>query len=564
MNRFKKWPILDRCREQGALVFIDLAFADALAKSEDDAALLAFLFAFSRQGHLALDLSRDALIFALQAQGVKDAEAVAGMIHRSVVTFVHPSVCSFGTLYYLQKNWTYETQILKHLDRLHKNPPIVPLESALTNPKLNPAQKEAVENAMLHSLSLLTGGPGTGKTYTAAEFVKTSLTSLSPEKRKLFRIILTAPTGKAVAQLEGNLRTSLEESISIQTGTLHAILGIKNHESEEDESEMLFADLIIVDECSMIDARIFSRLLASVPNGARLLLIGDKNQLPPIEAGSIFADLIDAGVYPSVHLNECLRSDLTEILTLAEHIKQGDAQAALQHLKNHKSIAWADLNENKITHAQLWEQCQGHFKPYAWEKPVPEQILSLIGRFSLLSSIRKGPLGVEAINRYFLYQSIKAVPEDAWWIAPIMITRNDYALELYNGDLGFLVRKCPHDFSLRQLSLEDYVLFRGRKGGYRQLSALHLSSYEYCFCLSVHKSQGSEYDESLILIPPGSELFGREAIYTAITRVKRKVSLLCSAEVLTQSILTSSKKMSGLILRIKCGLTSDKSSGNHL
>ena len=252
---------------------------------------------------------------------------------------------------------------------------------------------------------------------------------------------------------------------------------------EEEETNELLADLIIVDECSMIDARIFSRLLASVPSGARLLLIGDKNQLPPIEAGSVFADLVDAAVYPCVHLTECLRSDRSEILTLAEQIKQGNGAAVLDHLK---SGNWLDLGEKKITPADLWEECKDRFTTYELEKPNAEQVLKLIGRFSLLSSMRQGPLGVEVINRHFLYQSLKTVPEGAWWIAPIMITRNDYDLELFNGDLGVLVRRCSKEFSLRCLSVEDYALFPRREG---QISALALTSFEYSYCLSITKAK---------------------------------------------------------------------------
>ncbi len=501
------------------LLHIDHAFAKrAGGEKEEHAALLATLFAHSRQGHLALDLSTLPHLLA-------DAD-----------TLTSPFVRRYGSLLYLQKNWTYETEILKHLDRLHQSPPLIELAPPAENLKLNFAQRQAVETAMKNSLMLLSGGPGTGKTFTAAAFVKAC---------PGLRILLTAPTGKAVAQLEGNLRASLGESASIRAGTLHALLGIKEYDREEEETNELLADLIIVDECSMIDARIFSRLLASVPSGARLLLIGDKNQLPPIEAGSVFADLVDAAVYPCVHLTECLRSDRSEILMLAEQIKQGNGAAVLDHLK---SGNWLDLGEKKITPADLWEECKDRFTTYELEKPNAEQVLKLIGRFSLLSSMRQGPLGVEVINRHFLYQSLKTVPEGAWWIAPIMITRNDYDLELFNGDLGVLVRRCSKEFSLRCLSVEDYALFPRREG---QISALALTSFEYSYCLSIHKSQGSEYDETLILIPPGSECFGREAIYTAVTRTRQKMTLMCSAEMLLQSIAASSKKTSGIVQRIK-------------
>ena len=169
-----------------SLTFIDLAFAKrAGSEKEEHAALSATLFAHSRQGHLALDLSTLPHLLA-------DAD-----------TLTSPFVRRYGSLLYLQKNWTYETEILKHLDRLHQSPPLIELAPPAENLKLNFAQRQAVETAMKNSLMLLSGGPGTGKTFTAAAFVKAC---------PGLRILLTAPTGKAVAQLEGNLRASLGKS----------------------------------------------------------------------------------------------------------------------------------------------------------------------------------------------------------------------------------------------------------------------------------------------------------------------------------------------------------------
>jgi exodeoxyribonuclease V alpha subunit len=574
MKKFERWKTLNSYLERGVFDFVDLVFASSVLKKinsdrEEHAALLATLFALSRQGHLTLDLSK----FAAECSILPTAEIepLAEQLLLGAATFpvqavsdmkngdTHPNtwICRLGTYYYLQKNWIYESEILRHLERLNKCPPTLSLVCSTKDSHLNEEQRKGVENAMSHSLSLLTGGPGTGKTFTAAQLVKASLCSLPEEKGEQMRIILTAPTGKAVAQLEGNLRKVLNADTPIRAGTLHAILGVRTDNHEEEEMTPLLADLIIVDECSMIDAKMFSRLLSSVPSGARLVLIGDKDQLPPVEAGSIFADLLDANCYPSAHLTECLRSDRTEILTLSHHIKQGFADDALQLLMNNGCIAWTDLEECKETPDQmcknLWERCKDHFTTSFLEKPLPEQILSKVGRFSLLSCMRQGPLGVDEVNRYFLYQSLKQAPRDAWWIAPIMITRNDYALELYNGDLGFLVRKVNSDFSLRQFHPDDYALFGDRKGGFRQIAALNLTSFEYSYCLSVHKSQGSEYDEVLILFPPGSESFGREVLYTAVTRARCKIFLFASKGLLKETIARSSRKKSGLGSRLKVG-----------
>ena len=113
------------------------------------------------------------------------------------------------------------------------------------------------------------------------------------------------------------------------------------------------------------------------------------------------------------------------------------------------------------------------------------------------------------------------------------------------------MRKITSDFTLRQFHIDDYALFNDRKGGFRQIAALALTAFEYSYCLSVHKSQGSEYDEAFILMPQGSELFGREVLYTALTRARRKVSLAASADLLREAITNSSRKISGLSARVK-------------
>lgn len=591
MKRFKKWQRLNQYLEQRVFAFIDLVFAESVLKNlnsekEEHAALLAALFALSRQGHLTLDLSKDLPNFAtvqpppkldplmelvrLGAETFPRQGFVEVQSGESISTFTTSEnhfppalICRMQTCFYLQRNWVFETEIIRHLQRLNHHPPSICFSLQTLNACLNEAQRKAVENAMIHSLSLLTGGPGTGKTFTAAELVKSLIAAFPAENQRKIRIILTAPTGKAVAQLEGNLKISLDSKVTIVSGTLHSILGIREYAEEEEDDLTLFADLIIVDECSMIDAKIFSRLLASVPSGARLILIGDKDQLPPVEAGSIFADLIDSEIYPSTCLTECLRSDRKKILTFSNEIKGGDAKSALQLIASEEiskisssssEIVWIDLDSTKKDfqhfYTDLWKEYNDRFLSIYLERPSAEQIFNSQGRFTLLSSLRQGPLGVEALNRYFISQSIKQIETGSWVAAPIMITRNDHELQLYNGDVGFLIRKFTDEFSLRQFHLDDYILFQDRKGAIRQIASLSMTSFELSYCLSVHKSQGSEYDEAVIIIPPGSELFGREVLYTAITRVRRKLTLVCSKDLFAKVIATSSRKLSGLHTRL--------------
>lgn len=568
----REWPILLNYLNKESLAQIDLAFADSVLKKlksreEAHAALLAVLLALSRLGHLTLNISEEGITSALQLLDIEEPLPLASLVRKGIDTFpaqgmadvqnenaIKPStwICKSAPLVYLQKNWVCETEILTQLKRLASSPKIALSEQWTPDPRLNALQLQAVQQGIQHTLSLLTGGPGTGKTFTAAQLVSACLAALPTLQRSAFRIILTAPTGKAVAHLEGNLRKAMGEEVKVRSGTLHAILGIKNHGRKE-ELQPLFADLVIVDECSMIDAAIFAKLLAAITTGTRVIFIGDQDQLPPVEAGSIFADLVDSGNFPTTKLSVSLRSDRTEILALAQAIKEGNADKALSFLS--ERIEWTDLEEDAPAisqlYAQLWERCKDHFPRASLEKPVSEEIIAKLGEFILLSCMRQGALGVDALNRHFLHQSLAQVSEDSWWIAPLMMTRNDHNLQLFNGDVGIMVRKVGADFSLRQLRSEDYAVFKDRKGGLRTIPALALDAFEYSYCLSVHKSQGSEYDEALVLVPKGSERFGREALYTAVTRVKTKLCIAANKETLRRAIAASSRKISGIDIRLK-------------
>lgn len=509
---------------------IDFAFALSVLKrltpdiKQEHIALLAAVFAAAREGHLVLDISDgrfDAVLETLpEGVIVKDPKEDCPKAW----------ICRWGNYLYLQKNWVYESQILFHLQRLAKASPTIPLAFTYDS-TLNAMQNKAVQMSATHCLAMLTGGPGTGKTFTVAALVKACLYSQGN-----CRIIVTAPTGKAVAQLEGSLRKKMEGRGEIRAGTLHAILGLKETVREE-RIEPLHADVIIVDECSMIDAPIFSKLLASVPEGTRLLLIGDKDQLPPVESGSVFADLIDAAVFPKLQLTEVLRSDRAELLSFAAAIRERKEEEVISQISPLPSPT------------DVWEKCKERFPSFSFEEPQAQELLEKLSNFTILSCMRRGPLGVDALNRLFLDQYLKSAV-GTWWTLPIIVTCNDYDLELFNGDLGCLLRKMQPHFSLRELHFADYALFYDPEGKPRQIPALALKKFEFAYALSVHKSQGSEYDEVLVLAADGAEVFGREVLYTAVTRARHKVELASSPTLLSECIRTSSRKKSGICARL--------------
>jgi exodeoxyribonuclease V alpha subunit len=433
---------------------IDLCFAEKLgAKNEQETAFLVALMEASRSGHLCLDLTTASETVKL------GAETFGGS----------PYLHRFDNLVYLQRNWVYETRILEHVRRLLASS--APL--SYHSPELNPQQQAAVTCALSHDLSIITGGPGTGKTFIARHLIQ----AMGPNAK----VLLAAPTGKAAARLQELNRNS-------PCTTLHALLGIRSERDLLKEGSYVHADLIVVDESSMIDVRLLSYFLASVHKGTRVVLMGDSDQLPPVESGSLFADLVD--LIPTARLTQSLRSDSKEILELASRIREGQ---------------WVGDFTSSF---DLWGEIAGK----SWED------------FRILSCVREGPWGVNTLNQ-MLYDRFKGTSAPI----PIMITRTDYTLGLYNGETGVLKN--------------GEAVFSDKN---RTFAAAALPPYEYAYCLSVHKSQGSEFNDVLLLVPPGSEVFGREMLYTGATRARRSVKVCADPDTLQKTLAHVSRKRSGL------------------
>lgn len=451
-------------------VFAKRMLRDFAKASEEEAFFISSLMKMSRQGHLCMELD-DRLRKGAEALDESLVEALdeSGAIPKK-------PFCRFKDRFYLQKNWVYETRFLFHVRRL----------------------KEA--------LTLITGGPGTGKTYQAAQIVTASF-------KEDLEIVLAAPTGKAAAHLEAGVLKALGKKENVRCGTLHQILGIRSPLDFTNENPYLSADLILVDECSMIDARLFSFFLSAVKEGARLILMGDPDQLPPVESGSLFADLVEAQVdFNHIHLEKSMRSDKKEILELAQAVKEGEILKVLPFI--------TPLEEQET----LIQKIKAEF---SYATSDPEELLKAFDRFRVLSCVRQGSHGVDTLNE-ILAKTCKNIP--------ILITRNDYDLQLYNGDTGVLIK--------------DTAYFWDKQGKIRKIGAHALPRYEYAFCLSVHKSQGSEYDRILFLIPSGSEQFGKEVLYTAITRARSSCTIQGSEEIVRETLLQSSRKKSSIKERL--------------
>ena len=421
--------------------------------SPDRARFLAHLLEAAQEGHLCIDVD-------------ETDEA----IRRGAGEW--PGVRREGNRFYLSRLYSAEQRVKEELRRLLGEQPAQAVEVQGLPDQLLDGQRRAIERAAAQSFSIIAGGPGTGKTFTAAHLIE--------QVGRGVRVAVAAPTGKAA----GNLQRALGGSF--QVTTLHALLGLPRRPVRQ-----LGADLIVVDEAAMIDVKLLGHLLSAVKPGARLVLMGDAAQLPPIEAGGLFGEM---ALHPDLRervteLTECVRTDKRELLDLAAAVREGDVSRVLAGAER---IRFGEID--RVLEASR----QG---------------------VRILTALRRGPWGSEALNG-------RVAAERSERERPIVITRNDHRLALFNGEEGVLVG--------------DRARF-----GDREFSRFALPSYEYAYCLSVHKSQGSEFDSVLFVAPPGAEMFGREMLYTALTRAKRSFSICAPDEVLEAMLARKGTRLSG-------------------
>lgn len=463
--------MIEQLLEEGFLEPLDIYFAQMhQPKTLAEKAFLSAVMQAARGGHICLDLDEIPAPEGPFKEEWRKKVLEGSTLQSPYLKFENNSV-------YLEKNYRYETDVLVELKRLIGSSPLPQVQASLSD-----EQQAALNLVRSEKISIIAGGPGTGKTYLTTELVK----SFGPASR----IILTAPTGKAAARLK-------ERNKHATCSTLHALLGIRSNGEPPSSPLFLQADLIVIDEASMLDAKMMRLLLKSLPTGQRLVFLGDPHQLPPVETGSLFCDLI--GLLPTAFLKKCHRSDRKEILDLAQQIIEGETPTP-----------------------------EG---PLSFET-IQEFVLCHLQKGAILTPLREGPWGVKELNlkidRLFHTRGERAIP--------IMITRSDAELGLFNGEMGLLIT-----------SNEKPLMARFELAGeIKEFSPAALPTYELAYVLSVHKSQGSEFDHVLALVPPGTEQFGKELLYTAVTRAKQSVVILGEKEVIAQTTQYSSCRQSGI------------------
>ncbi|MCB9439570.1 MAG: exodeoxyribonuclease V subunit alpha [Mycolicibacterium sp.] len=461
-------------------------------------------------------------------------------------------------LLYLDRYWREEEQVCRDLlDRVGPGPGAdesgsTAIESGLTRVFYRDGsdeQREAARIALNQATTVLTGGPGTGKTTTVAGLLALLVEQAEAAGRPRPRIALAAPTGKASARLQQAVAAEVallddadrDRLPELRAVTLHRLLGVRPDSSvrfRHHRGNRLPHDVIVVDETSMVSLTMMARLLEAVRPEARLILVGDADQLTSVEAGAVLADLVDGlGARPDTRIAKLLTSHRfgSDIGDLAAAIRAGDAASTLSLLRGGSPsiefVEVTDPDDPVSTGVEPAAALRDVLLPHALAvreaalsgadpDTADRDALAVLDGHRLLCAHREGPFGVYHWNRQVERWLSDATGENLWahWYAgrPILVTANDYGVGLYNGDTGVTVAR---DGILRAVIETDT--------GPKTFATSRLSDVETMHAMTIHKSQGSQAAEVTVLLPSAqSRLLTRELFYTAVTRAKEKVRVV--------------------------------------
>ena len=488
----------------------------------------------------------------------------------------------------LYRYWQLEQRLAAQICRL-KQQTVQGGTSSYTKQLLeDPQQIAALDMVLRQGFNIITGGPGTGKTYTLARIIAVLNQSIPN-----LRIAMAAPTGKAAQRMQEALQNSFNDPKLLSSGlisnelrnqstqTLHRLLGMGHQQQPRfHQKQPLPYDVIVVDEASMLDLNLATLLFEAVPEGCRIILLGDANQLASVDVGSVLADLqqVDALAENRVQLLTSQRFSATAKIGQCARFIQAQCNAAKssdvlaqfeQDIVQPSSLQPVALTAQMPDQIQLeyiaaqntpleaYQQkllCgfQGYVEALQCylqaEEPIDEiqQVMHAFDHYRILTAVRHGAFGITQLNSYaeqWLNQQLKQVAIGNWYVGrPVMMSYNDYQLGISNGDIGicFKHRSQAHQFEVFFPSLNKWV-------------AAHRlpRNMQTAFALTIHKSQGSEFTHTAIVLDATAQkLLSQELIYTAVTRAKKVVSLLAAPDSLQQALTTRTVRCSGLVQKI--------------
>ncbi|EKN3735521.1 TPA: exodeoxyribonuclease V subunit alpha [Yersinia enterocolitica] len=459
-------------------------------------------------------------------------------------------------------------------------------------------QKVAAAVAATRRISVISGGPGTGKTTTVAKLL-TALIQLSQGQR--LRIQLAAPTGKAAARLTESLGNAIRQ-LSLtdderklfpdQASTLHRLLGAQPNSQRlrYHRGNPLNLDVLVVDEASMVDLPMMARLIAALPTKAQVIFLGDRDQLASVEAGAVLGDICR---FAELGYSEPRAKQLTRLTgcILVGNIPIGEVEADAVNVRDSLCLlrksyrfdeksgigqlalavnagryrdaltvfngTYSDIERFSLTdpddYQVLLEDCAAGYQHYlelAAAGADAVDVLAAFGRYQLLCALRAGPFGVSGLNERIeqLLHRKRLIertpgPSGRWYVGrPVMIGLNDSTLGLFNGDIGI---------ALPDPEGELRVHFQLPDGNIKSVQPSRLPSHETAYAMTVHKSQGSEFEHTALVLPNTfMPVLTRELVYTAITRARQRLTLYCSDTVLSHAIRTPTLRVSGLVERL--------------
>ena len=599
---------LERLREAGDLQDIDLELCRFLDDRSSDASekvllaacLVSYLY---RQGDVCLQLPKYAGSVLFEESRLNETmEApeqeiwLQALRESSLVGSpgeFKPLILDESDRLYMHKLWHYEHSLAQQLINRSKHTDEQINYQLLTDglERLFPGeaapinwQQVAAASAVRNKLSVISGGPGTGKTSTVVRILALLLEQ-ERDRGTEPTIALTAPTGKAAARLKESIVAAKEQldtdeeiraAIPDEAMTIHQLLGARRHSAafKHDADNPVPYDLIVVDEASMVDQALMSKLTTALLDNSRLILLGDKDQLASVEAGSVLGDicgveenrfspgmadeLTDVGItIPSstITSNPHLLTDNITLLTKSYRFAEDSGIARLaktvnkgQHEQSIKILQSPDFSDVSLLTADSREKLKNllseRIVPYfrsIQNSSSPEEALDAFNKFQILSAHRRGPWGIESLNKMVqqLLQQQGLISKYQQWYPgkPVIVNVNNYRLGLHNGDIGICM---PDEEGNPQIHFRQ-------DNSIQTIAPGRLPDHNNAYALTVHKSQGSEFDRILLVLPDKpSKVLSRELVYTAITRARTTIEVLGPKDVLSESIKSKIVRSSGL------------------